>query len=98
MDALARALEFEAAKQSSRGTARIPSMDDSSVVATVDEAALKKIFRELLSEKTQLRCWNCDKLGHVRSRCKEKGRPSGATFGVGKLKKVDEKGQSSACT
>jgi hypothetical protein len=72
VDALARALEFEAAKQSSRGTARVRSMDDSSVVATVDEAAVRKIFKELLSEKKQLRCWNCGKMGHVRSRCKEK--------------------------
>ena len=72
VDALARALEFEAAKQSSRGTARVRSMDDSSIGGTIDEAALRRIFKELLSEKKQLRCWNCGKAGHIRSRCKEK--------------------------
>ena len=72
VNALARALKFKAAKQSSRGTARVRSMDDSSVMATIDKAALRKIFKEFLSEKKQLRCWNCEKLEHVRSRCKEK--------------------------
>jgi hypothetical protein len=75
VDALARALEFEAAKQSSRGTARVRSMDDSFVGATMDEAAIRKLVKELISEKKQLRCWNCGKFGHVRSRCKENADP-----------------------
>ena len=78
MDALARALEFEAAKQSSRSQARVRMLEEEKPeTATIDEAALRRIFKEITSEKKQLRCWNCGKLGHIQRQCKEAAKPQG---------------------
>lgn len=73
VDALARALEIEAAKYTStRGLVRVQRMEASSEEATIDEAVVRRIVNEMFPAKRQLRCWNCGKLGHVRSRCKQK--------------------------
>ncbi|KAG5895587.1 hypothetical protein JTB14_002349 [Gonioctena quinquepunctata] len=49
-------------------------------------------MKEVLPEKRHIRCRNCRKIGHVRSKC-----PTFIDSDAGKLRKVDEKGQSSAC-
>lgn len=65
VDALTRALEFEAAKQVSKSQARVRVVQEGS--GSVDE-------RRGFEGKKQTRCWNCGKMGHVQSRCKEERR------------------------
>ncbi|KAJ8949007.1 hypothetical protein NQ318_005181 [Aromia moschata] len=68
VDALARALEFEAAKQSCRGQAKVRRMEEGVEEGTCNEAEIRRVVEGML-EKRQIRCWNCGKVGHVRSRC-----------------------------
>ncbi|KAJ8936515.1 hypothetical protein NQ318_022602 [Aromia moschata] len=68
VDALARALEFEAAKQSCRGQAKVRKMEEDVEEGTCNEAEIRRVVEGIL-EKRQIRCWNCGKVGHVRSRC-----------------------------
>ncbi|KAG5896015.1 hypothetical protein JTB14_007580 [Gonioctena quinquepunctata] len=92
VDALARALEFEAAKQSCKNQSKVRSIEEDSQEHADLEAAIRKVMKEVLPEKRQIRCRNCGRIGHVRSKC-----PTFIDSDAGKLKKVDEKGQSSAC-
>ncbi|KAJ8943564.1 hypothetical protein NQ318_008267 [Aromia moschata] len=59
VDALARALEFEAAKQSCRGQAKVRRMEDGVEEGTCNEAEIRRVVEGML-EKRQIRCWNCD--------------------------------------
>ncbi|KAJ8935729.1 hypothetical protein NQ318_010579 [Aromia moschata] len=68
VDALARALEFEAAKQSCRGQAKVRRMEEGVEEGICNEAEIRRVVEGML-EKRQIRCWNCGKVGHVRSRC-----------------------------
>ncbi|KAJ8946989.1 hypothetical protein NQ318_019070 [Aromia moschata] len=58
VDALARALEFEAAKQSCRGQAKVRRMEDGVEEGTCNEAEIRRVVEGML-EKRQIRCWNC---------------------------------------
>ena len=70
VDALARALEFEAAKQSSRSLGRVRAIDECSDESV--EGIVRKVMDQYMGKKGPIRCWNCGQVGHVRSRCKEK--------------------------
>ncbi|KAJ8951575.1 hypothetical protein NQ318_020452 [Aromia moschata] len=59
VDALARALEFEAAKQSCRGQAKVRKMEEDVEEGTCNEAEIRRVVEGML-EKRQIRCWNCD--------------------------------------
>ncbi|KAJ8951356.1 hypothetical protein NQ318_009292 [Aromia moschata] len=59
VDALARALEFEAAKQSCRGQAKVRKMEEDVEEGTRNEAEIRRVVEGML-EKRQIRCWNCD--------------------------------------
>ncbi|KAJ8948843.1 hypothetical protein NQ318_013495 [Aromia moschata] len=59
VDALARALEFEAAKQSCRGQAKVRRMEEGVEEGTCNEAEIRRVVEGML-EKRQIRCWNCD--------------------------------------
>ncbi|KAJ8937641.1 hypothetical protein NQ318_002155, partial [Aromia moschata] len=59
VDALARALEFEAAKQSCRGQAKVRKMEEDVEEGTCNEAEIRRVVEGIL-EKRQIRCWNCD--------------------------------------
>ncbi|KAJ8951518.1 hypothetical protein NQ318_000214 [Aromia moschata] len=59
VDALARALEFEAAKQSCRGQAKVRKMEKDVEEGTCNEAEIRRVVEGML-EKRQIRCWNCD--------------------------------------
>ncbi|KAJ8945415.1 hypothetical protein NQ318_009870 [Aromia moschata] len=61
VDALARALEFEAAKQSCRGQAKVRRMEDGVEEGTCNEAEIRRVVEGML-EKRQIRCWNCDQI------------------------------------
>ncbi|KAG5886026.1 hypothetical protein JTB14_023667 [Gonioctena quinquepunctata] len=91
-DALARALEFEAAKQCCKSQSKVQTIEEDSQEPANLEAAIRKVMKEVLPEKRQIRCRNCGTIGHVRSKC-----PTFIDSDAGKLKKVDDKGQSSAC-
>ncbi|KAJ8956462.1 hypothetical protein NQ318_010776 [Aromia moschata] len=52
VDALARALEFEAAKQSCRGQTKVRKMEEN-----VEEAEIRRGVEDMW-EKRQIRCWN----------------------------------------
>ncbi|KAJ8959147.1 hypothetical protein NQ318_022408 [Aromia moschata] len=58
VDALARALEFEAAKQSCRGQAKVRKMEEDVEEGTCNEAEIRRVVEGML-EKRQIRCWNC---------------------------------------
>ncbi|KAJ8937610.1 hypothetical protein NQ318_018423 [Aromia moschata] len=58
VDALARALEFEAAKQSCRGQAKVRRMEEGVEEGTCNEAEIRRVVEGML-EKRQIRCWNC---------------------------------------
>ncbi|KAJ8959505.1 hypothetical protein NQ318_022202, partial [Aromia moschata] len=60
VDALARALEFEAAKQSCRGQAKVRKMEEDVEEGTCNEAEIRRVVEGML-EKRQFRCWNCGK-------------------------------------
>ncbi|KAJ8948303.1 hypothetical protein NQ318_020790, partial [Aromia moschata] len=59
VDALARALEFEAVKQSCRGQAKVRKMEEGVEEGTCNEAEIRRVVEGML-EKRQIRCWNCD--------------------------------------
>ncbi|KAJ8946871.1 hypothetical protein NQ318_006781, partial [Aromia moschata] len=59
VDALARVLEFEAAKQSCRGQAKVRRMEEGVEEGTCNEAEIRQVVEGML-EKRQIRCWNCD--------------------------------------
>ncbi|KAJ8942434.1 hypothetical protein NQ318_006237, partial [Aromia moschata] len=61
VDALARALEFEAAKQSCRGQAKVRKMEEDVEEGTCNEAEIRRVVEGML-EKRQIRCWNCDQI------------------------------------
>ncbi|KAJ8960511.1 hypothetical protein NQ318_013795 [Aromia moschata] len=58
VDALARALEFEAAKQSCRGQAKVRKKEEDVEEGTCNEAEIRRVVEGML-EKRQIRCWNC---------------------------------------
>ncbi|KAJ8948254.1 hypothetical protein NQ318_013242, partial [Aromia moschata] len=60
VDALARALEFEAAKQSCRGQAKVRRVEEGDEEGTCNEAEIRRVVEGML-EKRQIRCWNCGK-------------------------------------
>ncbi|KAJ8936413.1 hypothetical protein NQ318_014850 [Aromia moschata] len=61
VDALARALEFEAAKQSCRGQATVRRVEEGVEEGTCNEAEIRRVVEGML-EKRQIRCWNCDQI------------------------------------
>lgn len=67
VDALTRALEFEAAKRFSRNQAHVRMVQED-FGRDVEEI---QGVRRISEKRKQIRCWNCGKEGHVRSRCKE---------------------------
>ncbi|KAG5889429.1 hypothetical protein JTB14_032762 [Gonioctena quinquepunctata] len=68
VDALARALEFEAAKQSCKSQSKVRMIEEDSHEPANLEAAIRKVIKEVLPEKRQIRCWNCGKIGHIQVR------------------------------
>ncbi|KAJ8946361.1 hypothetical protein NQ318_010126 [Aromia moschata] len=71
VDALARALEFEAAKESCRGQATIRKMEEDFEEGTCNEAEIKRVAKEIL-DKRPIRRWNGAKVRHIRGRRIEK--------------------------
>ncbi|KAJ8949444.1 hypothetical protein NQ318_007545 [Aromia moschata] len=57
VDALARALEFEAAKESCRGQATIRKMEEDVEEGTCNEAEIRRVAKEIL-DKRPIRRWN----------------------------------------
>lgn len=74
-DALAHALEFEAAKQASRGHGRIRTVAEESEGSQdrLEELVLRMLWKEdrrrSRPEAWGPRCWNCGERGHMRRRC-----------------------------
>lgn len=64
-EALARALEFDAAKQTSKGYAFIRNVD---IQEQDGEFQMEETIRRVLNEefKRRIRCWNCGEFEHVR--------------------------------
>ncbi|KAJ8936949.1 hypothetical protein NQ318_015567 [Aromia moschata] len=60
VDALARALEFEAAKQSCRGQAKVRKMEEGVEEGTCNEAEIRRVAKEIL-DKRPIRRWNSAK-------------------------------------
>ncbi|KAJ8957206.1 hypothetical protein NQ318_007768, partial [Aromia moschata] len=71
VDALARALEFEAAKESCRRQATIPKMEEDLEEGTCNEAEIRRVAKEIL-DKRPIRRWNGVKVRHIRGRRIEK--------------------------
>ncbi|KAJ8962664.1 hypothetical protein NQ318_001058 [Aromia moschata] len=71
VDALARALEFEAAKESCRRQATIPKMEEDLEEGTCNEAEIRRVAKEIL-DKRRIRRWNGVKVRHIRGRRIEK--------------------------
>ncbi|KAJ8954847.1 hypothetical protein NQ318_023411 [Aromia moschata] len=71
VDALARALEFEAAKQSCRGQAKVRRMEEGVEEGTCNEAEIRRVAKEIL-DKRPIRRWNGAKVRHIRGRRIEK--------------------------
>ncbi|KAJ8947826.1 hypothetical protein NQ318_009970 [Aromia moschata] len=71
VDALARALEFEAAKESCRRQATIPKMEEDLEEGTCNEAEIRRVAKEIL-DKRPIRRWNGGKVRHIRGRRIEK--------------------------
>ncbi|KAJ8943214.1 hypothetical protein NQ318_016727 [Aromia moschata] len=67
VDALARALEFEAAKQSCRSHAKVCKMEEDVEEGTCNEAEIKRVVEGML-KKRQIRRWNGAKVRHIRGR------------------------------
>ncbi|KAJ8980001.1 hypothetical protein NQ317_016664 [Molorchus minor] len=86
VDALTRALEFEAAKQCAKGQARIRQVEEDSNGDTM-EATIRKFLR-------RCNAGSAEKVGHIRRRCPENQAVATATVPE-KLNRVDDKGQPS---
>ncbi|KAJ8953487.1 hypothetical protein NQ318_023608, partial [Aromia moschata] len=71
VDALARALEFEAAKESCRRQATIPKMEEDLEEGTCNEAEIRRVAKEIL-DKRPIRRGNSVKVRHIRGRRIEK--------------------------
>ncbi|KAJ8952205.1 hypothetical protein NQ318_022655 [Aromia moschata] len=71
VDALARALELEAAKESCRRQATIPKMEEDLEEGTCNEAEIRRVAKEIL-DKRPIRRWNGVKVRHIRGRRIEK--------------------------
>ncbi|KAJ8942767.1 hypothetical protein NQ318_002927 [Aromia moschata] len=71
VDALARALEFEAAKQSCRGQAKVRRMEEGIEEGTCNEAEIRRVAKEIL-DKRPIRRWNGAKVRHIQGRRIEK--------------------------
>ncbi|KAJ8983121.1 hypothetical protein NQ317_001865 [Molorchus minor] len=93
VDALTRALEFEAAKQCAKGQARIRQVEEDSDGDTM-EATIRKFVKEALSEAKKGAMLEVRKSGAYKKTLPgEPGR--GYSNGAGKLNRVDDKGQPS---
>ncbi|KAG8223466.1 hypothetical protein J437_LFUL001960 [Ladona fulva] len=70
IDALAIALEHEAAMKASRSHARARVLTEEIDNDKLVEKVLKQVMEVLSKKKWEVRCWNCGELGHVKSACK----------------------------
>ncbi|KAJ8948302.1 hypothetical protein NQ318_020789 [Aromia moschata] len=71
VDALARALEFEATKQSCRSQAKVRKMEKDVEKGICNEAEIRRVVEEIL-DKRPIRRWNGAKVHHTRGRRIEK--------------------------
>ncbi|KAJ8949233.1 hypothetical protein NQ318_022745 [Aromia moschata] len=67
VNALARALEFEAAKQSCRGQAKVRKMEEDVEEGTCNETEIRRAVEDIrrLLDKRPIRCWNGAKFLHL---------------------------------
>ncbi|KAJ8973384.1 hypothetical protein NQ317_012100 [Molorchus minor] len=83
-EVLAYALEFEAAKQASRGHTRIRQIrtrtpereyrrDIQTSLENIVEQADRRNQTASFRRKVPLECWNCGEKGHIRPRCPRLG-------------------------
>ncbi|KAG5889247.1 hypothetical protein JTB14_006383 [Gonioctena quinquepunctata] len=75
ISALARALEFEAAKQCCKTQSKVQTIEEDSPEPANLEAAIRKVMKEVLPEKRQIRCRNCGKIGHVVANVQHSSTP-----------------------
>jgi len=69
-DALTQALEFEAVKQSVRGSARVHVAEaEPTTPPDIQELVVEKVLEALKTRRRKVRSWNCGQLKNPRSKC-----------------------------
>lgn len=74
IDALAHALEFEAAKQASRTNARVYAVNDQPRSEESMEEVIRRVIDKMQPKRRPLQCWNCGEVGHFRNNCRKMSR------------------------
>ncbi|KAJ8949025.1 hypothetical protein NQ318_005199 [Aromia moschata] len=78
VDVLARALEFEAAKQSCRGQAKVRKMEDGVEEGTCNEAEIRRVVEDMrrFLDKRPIQCLNCGAIVNLKEASPKKNSTS----------------------